>query len=147
LKDASPEAEHIQTLILTVALWRETLAQEMITSLSLLGKNAIVTGASRGIGSQVALELAARGANIAVCFVSEQSKAKADELVSRIRALGVEATSVQEDLAANGAGKRLVDKALVGLNASDIHILVNNAALDPPEPQPVHEVSPDLFDR
>jgi 3-oxoacyl-[acyl-carrier protein] reductase len=106
-----------------------------------------VTGASKGIGSQVARELAARGANIALCFVSEQSKTAAEALASELRGLGVSATCVQENLAVAGAGARIVEKALAGLRTNTVHILVNNAALDPPEPTPVHETTTDLFDK
>ncbi|KND91127.1 Short-chain type dehydrogenase/reductase [Tolypocladium ophioglossoides CBS 100239] len=116
-------------------------------SRSLVGKNAIVTGASRGIGMQVARELAARGANIAICFFSDQSKTAAEALASELRKTCVCATCVQEDLAVAGAGARVVDKALSGLGADTVHILVNNAALDPHEPTPVHETTGQLFDR
>jgi hypothetical protein len=54
---------------------------------------------------------------------------------------------VQEDLAMAGAGARVVQKALAGLNTNTVHILVNNAAFDPPEPTLVHETPADLFDR
>ena len=106
-----------------------------------------MTGASRGIGAQVARELAARGANVAICFVSEQSKTAAEALASELRGMGVSATCVQEDLAMAGAGARVVEKALAGLNTNTVHILVNNAAFDPPEPTLVHETPADLFDR
>ncbi|KAG7038469.1 NAD(P)-binding protein [Colletotrichum scovillei] len=116
-------------------------------SLSLAGKNAIVTGSSRGIGKQVVLELASRGANVAICFVSDLSRPAADELAVEIRSKGVAATCVQEDLSLNGSGHRLVEKALAGLKADTIHILVNNAALDPDSPTPVLKSPGQLFDR
>jgi NAD(P)-dependent dehydrogenase (short-subunit alcohol dehydrogenase family) len=57
------------------------------------------------------------------------------------------ATCVQEDLGVTGAGQRVVEKALTGLNTETIDILVNNAAQDPPNPTPVHEPDASIFDR
>ncbi|KAF4211955.1 hypothetical protein CNMCM8980_001731 [Aspergillus fumigatiaffinis] len=114
---------------------------------SLMGKNAIVTGASRGIGAQIARSLASRGANVAICFASETSRPTAEALASELRAIGVLATCVQEDLGVTGAGQRVIEKALTGLNTETIDILVNNAAQDPPNPTPVHELDASIFDR
>jgi len=44
--------------------------------LSLTGKNALVTGASRGIGRAIAVELAKNGANIAISYVNNKDKAE-----------------------------------------------------------------------
>ncbi|KAF9769438.1 hypothetical protein IL306_013155 [Fusarium sp. DS 682] len=114
---------------------------------SLAGKNSIVTGASRGIGKQIARELAARGSNIAICFVSDGSRKPAEELATELRATaGVLTTCIQEDLGLVGAGARVVQKALEGLKTHTIHILVNNAARDPDEACPVNKTPTDLFD-
>lgn len=55
----------------------------------LTNKNAIVTGASRGIGKAVALKLAALGANVAVVYAGNAEKA--NETVAEIESLGVKA--------------------------------------------------------
>lgn len=56
--------------------------------MNLEGKAALVTGASRGIGREIALDLARQGANVAVNFSG--SEAKANEVVDEIKALGRE---------------------------------------------------------
>ncbi len=63
---------------------------------ALVGKVALVTGASRGIGRAIALELAGRGASVAVNY--ESSKARAESLAEEIRALGVDCMLCQGDI-------------------------------------------------
>lgn len=60
------------------------------------GKVAIITGASRGIGKGVALELAARGASIVVNYNSSASAAKA--VVEEIEKLGSRAVAIKADV-------------------------------------------------
>jgi len=61
--------------------------------MNLTGKAVLVTGASRGIGREIALELARQGANVAVNFAG--SEAKANEVVDEIKALGRDAIAVK----------------------------------------------------
>jgi 3-oxoacyl-[acyl-carrier protein] reductase len=61
------------------------------------GKSAIVTGATRGIGRAIALELARRGADIA--FNYAKSAEAAESLKGEIEALGVRALATQSDVA------------------------------------------------
>jgi len=70
------------------------------------GKTAIVTGATRGIGKSIALELAKRGANVA--FNYSKSADEADKLKAEIEALGVKAFSAQCDVASTEASASFV---------------------------------------
>lgn len=81
---------------------------------SLEGKNALVTGGSRGIGAAIARELAAAGASVVVGYRSGQDEAEAiaGEIGGR---------AVQADVAVAEDAKRLVEEA------GDLDILVNNA--------------------
>jgi len=93
--------------------------------MNLSGRVALVTGASRGIGRAIALELAYCGANIALNFRSDSKQAEvaADE----IRALGVECILVQGDVAKKGEAGRIVQEVLDKWQRLDI--LVNNAGI------------------
>ena len=81
---------------------------------SLEGKNALVTGGSRGIGAAIARELAAAGATVVVGYRSGKEEA---ELVAG----EVGGRAVQADVANADDAKRLVEEA------GDLDILVNNA--------------------
>ena len=87
-----------------------------MTFASLEGKNALVTGGSRGIGRAIAEELAAAGATVVVGY---RSGADAAEEVAK--AIGGKA--VQADISNPEEATRLVEEA------GDLHVLVNNAGL------------------
>lgn len=89
------------------------------------GKAAIVTGASRGIGREIALLLAAEGAKIAVNYSG--SKEKADEVVAAIQNMGGEAFAIQADVSDVDSVKNMVEKTIETFGAIDI--LVNNAGI------------------
>jgi NAD(P)-dependent dehydrogenase (short-subunit alcohol dehydrogenase family) len=91
----------------------------------LSGKRALVTGASRGIGAAIALELAEKGADVAITY--ERSAERAAEVVRAIEAKGRKAIAIQADSADPAAVKRSVDEAARALGGLDI--LVNNAAI------------------
>src|SRR5699024_1671574 len=65
--------------------------------MTLTGKNAIVTGSSRGIGKAIALELGRRGANVAINYAGNEVKAQ--EVVEELQALGVQAIKIQANVA------------------------------------------------
>lgn len=89
----------------------------------LLGKRALVTGGSRGIGAAIALALAKNGADVAISY--EASADRALKVVTAIKAMGRSALAVQADAADPEANARLVEDAVAGLGGIDI--LVNNA--------------------
>jgi 3-oxoacyl-[acyl-carrier protein] reductase len=84
----------------------------------LSGKNALVTGASRGIGRAIAEELAARGAKVAVNHRS--NRAAAQETVDAIASRGGTAIAVQADVAVMADLYRMFDEAEAGLGPLDI---------------------------
>ncbi|OIJ17801.1 3-oxoacyl-[acyl-carrier-protein] reductase [Anaerobacillus alkalidiazotrophicus] len=91
----------------------------------LKGKVALVTGASRGIGKAIALELARQGAKVAVNFAGNQQKA--EEVVAEIKALGSDAIAIKADVA-NADEVNMMVKETIGAFGS-LEILVNNAGI------------------
>ena len=98
---------------------------EFEASLSLEGKVALVTGASRGIGRAIALELARRGAAVIVNYHNSQDAA--EQVVRLIEETDGRAKAVQCDVADYAQAVELV-KATIDLFGS-IDILVNNAGI------------------
>ena len=72
--------------------------------MSLLGKTALVTGASRGIGKAIALRLAADGADVAVIYAGSADKAEA--VCEEIRAMGRNARAYCCDVSDPEAAKK-----------------------------------------
>lgn len=91
----------------------------------LAGKNALVTGGSRGIGAAIAIALSDRGANVAITY--ERSADSAEHLVRTIEGNGSKAIAIQADSADPVAIQRSVDETVRALGGLDI--LVNNAAI------------------
>jgi len=108
-------------------------------SQKLTGKVAIVTGASKGIGAAIALELAAEGASVVVNYSS--SKEGADRVVSKIVDRGGKAVAVQANLARPADIERLFADSKKAFGKLDI--LVNNAGIY--EFMPLENVTPDHF--
>lgn len=96
----------------------------------LAGKNAIVTGASRGIGRAIAVALAEAGANVGVNFRSHPEEA--EEVAEAIRKLGRHAIPLQGDVADRDAMTGMVAQAAEEFGTLDI--AVSNAAYSDREP-------------
>jgi 3-oxoacyl-[acyl-carrier protein] reductase len=93
--------------------------------MSLKGKRALVTGASRGIGAAIAKALAAEGADVAITY--EKSAEAAGEVVNAIMAIGRRSVAIQADSADAAAVQASVEKTVAELGGLDI--LVNNAGI------------------
>lgn len=100
------------------------------TSLPLLGKAALVTGGSRGIGAATARKLAADGADVALTYVSGEGRAK--EVAEDIRALGRHALAFRSDSASATDPAEAVHHTAREFRRFDI--LVNNAGIFPSGP-------------
>ncbi|MCL6503995.1 MAG: 3-oxoacyl-[acyl-carrier-protein] reductase [Pirellulales bacterium] len=90
----------------------------------LAGQTALVTGASRGLGRAVAIELARAGARVA-CVA--RNEAKLVETVGEIRALGGDAEAVACDVSDAASVQQAVESVLS--RWQQIHVLVNNAGI------------------
>ena len=88
-------------------------------------KNALVTGASRGIGRSIAVELAEEGYNVVVNYAG--NKAKADAVVEEIKAKGVESFAIQANVANGDEVKAMIKEVVSQFGTVDV--LVNNAGI------------------
>ena len=93
--------------------------------MELEGHKALVTGGSRGIGRAIAIELARRGADVAINY--NRSEGPALEVVSEIEALGRTGVAIQADVSSFEQAGRLVKGAVEALGG--LNILVNNAGI------------------
>jgi glucose 1-dehydrogenase/3-oxoacyl-[acyl-carrier protein] reductase len=91
----------------------------------LAGKVAIVTGAGRGIGRGVALELSKEGARVVVNYLKSESMAHG--LVEQIRQSGQEALAVRADVSVSSDVAHMVDETVERFGGLDI--LVNNTGI------------------
>ena len=100
-----------------------------------IGKIALVTGASRGIGRAVALSLAAAGADVAVNF--RVAKEEADSLADEIKKLARRCLTIQADVSKGPEVERLV--SAVQTELGPVSVLVNNAGIA--RLQPLEEIT------
>jgi NAD(P)-dependent dehydrogenase (short-subunit alcohol dehydrogenase family) len=108
---------------------------------SLEGKVALVTGAARGLGQQMAYALAEAGADVAICdLLSEAGEATARE----IQELGRRSWFGRADVTRSNEIEAFLDDVTSHLGSVDI--LVNNAGIES-EGIPIEEVPDDLWDR
>jgi 3-oxoacyl-[acyl-carrier protein] reductase len=91
----------------------------------LLGKTALITGASRGIGRGIAIEMAKQGANIAFTYLSSPDKAAT--LEAELAAMGIKAKGYQSDASDFNAAEDLINAVVAEFTTLDI--VVNNAGI------------------
>ena len=100
----------------------------------LAGKVALITGSGRNIGRAIALELARRGADVAIN--ARSNRAEANAVADEARALGVRAITAIADVADQAQVYQMAESAIAEFGRVDI--LVNNAgmrAATPPSPR------------
>jgi 3-oxoacyl-[acyl-carrier protein] reductase len=102
---------------------------------------AVVTGASRGIGRAVALDLAHQGACVMVNY--QHSAAAAEEVVALIRQAGGDALAHQANVSDEAAVAKMIEAALTRWGRLDI--LVNNAGIT--ADIPLMRMKPEQWDR
>ncbi len=88
------------------------------------GRNVVITGASSGLGRDMALAFAEAGANVAILA---RRKEKLDALATEIEALGATAVAVACDVADNDSVRKAVEE--IKREFSTIEILINNAGI------------------
>jgi 3-oxoacyl-[acyl-carrier protein] reductase len=101
----------------------------------LKGRVALITGGSRGIGSSIALSMAAAGADVVVNFLTHAVEARAVE--SKILQLGRRCVAIQANVSVAAEVERLAAEAQKSMGAIDI--LVNNAGIA--RQQPLEQVT------
>lgn len=116
------------------------------------GKSVIVTGAARGQGREMALQFAARGANVAICDLGTDRLATVDYEMSGGNLLGETATTLREhgnkviahacDVRDQQAVEAFVEATVAAFGGLDI--VVNNAGILSGN-RPVHEMSEEQF--
>ena len=94
-----------------------------------MGKTAIITGGSRGIGEAMSLKLGELGYNVVVNYRSPSSKALSDAIASKLQEqYGVKTLVVKADVGKADECKNLVDAAVAEFG-DKIDVLVNNAGI------------------
>ncbi|MEI6137323.1 MAG: 3-oxoacyl-[acyl-carrier-protein] reductase [Chloroflexota bacterium] len=96
-----------------------------MTTRPLAGRTALVTGAARGIGRAIALDLAGAGANVFLTY--RGSEAQATAVADEVRALGVECRASQLDIRVSADVDRVIAEAKDAFGG--VQILVNNAGM------------------
>lgn len=114
----------------------------------LKGKNALVTGATSGIGQAIAVRLAQEGVNVAINYRKSPDDASdtvemLEEACEEIRGCGVNNVLVQGDVSKEEDVMEMVNTAIENLGSLDI--LINNAGIQIESPS--HEIKIEDFDR
>src|ERR1700758_4469350 len=114
-------ARHDRTILVG---WSEFC--DLIVTMKLIGKKALVTGSNQGIGQAIALRLAEEGADGVIYYVTHPDTA--EETVQSVRKLGRRAVAVQGDISKVADTQRMVQESVEALGGLDI--FVNNAGVE-----------------
>ena len=104
-------------------------------------KTVLITGASGGIGSEIARKFAKLDYNIVICY--NQNKESADRLISELKELGVDAISVQADVSDENQVENLFAMAENAFGGVDV--LINNAGIS--QIKMINDVTPEEWDK
>lgn len=111
--------------------------------MSLTGKNALITGSSRGIGRGIALKLAERGVNVGVTYFKNEESAR--DVAKKVRAHGARSFVTRVDVCDMDSVRQMFD--VVRKEFGTLDILVSNARSEIPTfYQPPLDISPDKWD-
>ena len=104
-----------------------TLSEDLglIQSKPLQDKVALITGGARGIGRAIAIELASRGASVAINYRS--SSAEAEKLSAEVQEMGVESVLIPGDVSSRDESKHVMEAVMDSFKRIDI--LINNAGI------------------
>ena len=98
----------------------------------LAGRRALITGGDSGIGRAVAVAFAKEGADVAICYLSEQEDEDARHTAELAGQAGQRCVTIRADLAEEANCQRVVDQTVHELGGLDV--LVNNVAFQQPVP-------------
>jgi len=104
---------------------------------------ALITGAGRGIGAAIALELARNGFDIALNDICEKEHAMS--VIDEIVASGVKAVFIKADVASKDGRQSIID--VLKKEMGRIDLLVNNAGVSPKVRMDILEVTEESYDR
>ena len=107
----------------------------------IMGKTVVITGASRGIGSECARLFAKKGYNVAINYNNSETKAKA--LCDELNSQGFNAVAIKADVSVSSQAKELIDKTIEIFGSVDV--LVNNAGIG--EQRLITDVTDEIWDR
>ncbi|MCR5784732.1 MAG: SDR family oxidoreductase [Eubacterium sp.] len=114
--------------------------KEQLPTYDLAGKVAVVTGAGKGIGFEVAGVLAAAGAKVVIADLKQEV---CDEAALKLKSEGYEAIGIAADVSSKNSAKELAEKTVSSYGSLDI--LINNAGVTIPE-SPIFDVTEEQWD-
>lgn len=109
---------------------------------TLAGKNVLIAGGAKNLGGLIARQSAAAGANVAIHFNSEASRADAEETLAAVQGAGVKGVLIQADLTVPDNVTRLFEEAEAGIGTIDVAVNTVGKVLR----KPIVETTEDEYD-